>query len=73
MDTVWIKLNGESGVTCEMFGPGGIVRMIPANEGRTSLFNASVYVTTVDESIDEIHSLIGSARNGVKVGESKGT
>jgi hypothetical protein len=70
MDVVWIKLNNNDGPRCDMFGTGGIISMVPKDDGTAStlLYNANVYVTTVDESIDEIMQLIGSARNGVKIG-----
>ena len=67
MDVVWIKLSTQHGnVVAHMFGSGGIVNM-RQNETNTSLLNATMVIDTVQESVDEIITLIGSARNGVKV------
>lgn len=71
MDVVWIKLTGETGtVESNMFGTGGVVKMVQGDE-YTYLYSSSVIVGVVQESVDEILGLIGSVRNGVKVGETK--
>ena len=71
MDVVWIKLTTvNSGVVSCMFGTGGIVSMEEGTSG-TGLFSATMFKCEVQESIDEIMTLIGSARNGVKVGAEK--
>jgi hypothetical protein len=69
MDVVWIKLNTIHGtIGIYMFGTGGVTAV---TSGETTSLWGAVHIAEVQESVDEIMELIGSARNGVKVGANK--